>query len=209
MSGMEVAAHYTQTHGENAAPMIMLTAEATAEAMQQCKEAGMQAFLTKPIDPAMLFETIGALTSSKRLDASAKSASNGAEQAKSEMLDELVLTALDRHAYSPQFLVDVVDSFESDMLELIERLDAALANERWGDVAEIRHTILGTAQGSGAIAIAGLAGPLRTLSAASVPERHARVQELRACFDETRQAMRQFLAARAVVAPAVSARVAA
>ena len=34
----------------NAAPMIMLTAEATAEAMQQCKAAGMKAFLTKRAD---------------------------------------------------------------------------------------------------------------------------------------------------------------
>src|SRR6185369_17267484 len=129
MSGMEVAAHYTQTQGENAAPMIMLTAEATGEAMQQCREAGMQAFLTKPIDPAMLFETIGALTSSVRRDASAKLSSNQTAPAKSETLDESVLAALDKHAYSPQFLTDVVDSFECDMLELIERLDAALKRE--------------------------------------------------------------------------------
>jgi two-component system sensor histidine kinase RpfC len=209
MSGMEVAAHYAQTQGENAAPMIMLTAEATAEAMQQCREAGMQAFLTKPIDPAMLFETIGALTSSMRRDASAELASSWTRQAKPETLDESVLAALDKHAYSPQFLADVVDSFECDMLDLIERLDAALKRENWADVAEIRHTILGTAQGSGAVAIADLAGPLRALRGATLPERRARVQELRACFDQTRQAMRDFLAARPIVTPAVSGRVAA
>ena len=62
MSGMEVAERYIALREESRAPMIMLTAEATAEAMQQCKAAGMQAFLTKPIDPEMLFETISALT---------------------------------------------------------------------------------------------------------------------------------------------------
>jgi two-component system sensor histidine kinase RpfC len=62
MSGMEVAARYKDMRGGEAAPMIMLTAEATAEAMLECKAAGMQAFLTKPIDPEMLFDTISALT---------------------------------------------------------------------------------------------------------------------------------------------------
>ena len=203
MSGMEVAAHYIETRGEKAAPMIMLTAEATADAMQQCKAAGMKAFLTKPIDPAMLFETIGALTGSKGgHSANADVAANSASQVEPETLDESVLTELDKHAYSPQFVADIVDSFESDMLDLIERLDAAVRSEDWSEIAEIRHAILGTAQGSGAAAIAGLTGNLRTLNALEPPERHERIRELRACFATTCEAMRIFLAARSAQAPA-------
>ncbi len=194
MSGMEVATHYIQSQGEKAAPMIMLTAEATADAMQQCKAAGMKAFLTKPIDPAMLFETIGALTGSKVGHSGTGDAPDTAGHPETKTLDESVLTELDKHAYSPQFVADIVDSFESDMLDLIERLDIAVREEDWTEISEIRHAILGTAQGSGAAAIAGLAGNLKTLEALEPLERYKCIREIQACFAKTLEAMRMFLA---------------
>lgn len=197
MSGMEVAVRYLEMRGQEAAPMIMLTAEATADAMQECKAAGMKAFLTKPIDPKMLFETIGALTSARsRHTDDAKVAQPGVGQPKLAPLDESVLAELDKHAYSPQFVVDVVDSFESDMLDLIEHLVAAVESENWGEIAEIRHAIEGTARGSGAAAIAGFIGNLKALHAVEPTERQQRIGELRACLSTTLDAMRSFLARR-------------
>ena len=197
MSGMEVAAHYLEMRGETAAPMIMLTAEATAEAMEECKAAGMKAFLTKPIDPEMLFETINALTSIDPIHRD-KSTPGTAEsvQPVSVILDESILTGLDRRAYSAQFIVDVIDSFESDMQELIERLDSAINAEDWSEISDIRHTIEGTARSSGATAIAALLGNLKSMDRATSDERHKRVAELRACVATTMDAMKQFLANR-------------
>ena len=199
MSGMEVAARYLEMRGNNAAPMIMLTAEATAEAMQQCKAAGMKAFLTKPINPEMLFETIGALTGVGDWHTDkAGVAEPRASQPEAGALDESVLAQLDKLAYSPQFVADIVNSFESDMLDLIERLDAAVKSEDWREIAEIRHAMEGTARASGAAAIAGLIGNLKTLHAVEPRERHKRIGELRACFATTLDAMRAFLARRTV-----------
>lgn len=42
---------------------------------------------------------------------------------------ESVLREVDKHAYSPQFVAGIVESFESDMLDLIERLKAAVKSE--------------------------------------------------------------------------------
>ena len=181
------------------APMIMLTAEATAEAMQQCKAAGMKAFLTKPINPEMLFKTIAALTGtgiSRADDAGIEKFE--ANQPEEGVIDESVLIGLDKHAYSPQFVVDVVDSFESDMRDLIERLDAAVKSEDWHEIAEIRHAIKGTAQGSGAAVIATLIKKLQSLRAVAPVERDEQIAELRARFATTREAMRKFLARRAM-----------
>ena len=179
--------------------MIMLTAEATAEAMQQCKAAGMKAFLTKPINPEMLFKTIAALTGtgiSRADDAGIEKFE--ANQPEEGVIDESVLIGLDKHAYSPQFVVDVVDSFESDMRDLIERLDAAVKSEDWHEIAEIRHAIKGTAQGSGAAVIATLIKKLQSLRAVAPVERDEQIAELRARFATTREAMRKFLARRAM-----------
>lgn len=195
MSGMAVAARYLELRGENAAPMIMLTAEATAEAKQECKAAGMKAFLTKPIDPEMLFETIRALTGTETGHAPENlKPTRDSVYTQSALLDESVLTELEKHAHSSRFVVDVVESFEADMLDLIERLETAIQSELWSELADIRHTIEGTARGSGATAIVGLLDTLKSLDTATPHEQQKRIAELRACVAATLNAMRQFVA---------------
>ena len=194
MSGMEVANRYLQMRGEEAAPMIMLTAEATAEAMQQCKAAGMKAFLTKPIDPDMLFETISALTgASRETPAPAQPRTSSVQSTLVAALDESVLAHLESHALSPGFVSEVIESFELDMIELLERLDVAIEQEDWNEIAEVRHAMEGTARGAGAAAIANLVENFRTLQTMSKRQRGERLAELRACFAMTREAMHNYL----------------
>lgn len=206
MSGMEVAERYIALRGEPRAPMIMLTAEATAEAMQQCKAAGMQAFLTKPIDPEMLFETISALTGDAQVitDQQASMEATTPPSPTAPILDESILAELDKHAYSPQFVADIVESFESDMLELIERLEAITASADWSELADIRHTIEGTARGSGACGITALVEELKTLPDLTSEERIERIAELRRCFVATQEAMQHFVAIRSPTLPSRS-----
>lgn len=49
---------YEQTHHLRAIPIIALTANAYRESRDQCFEAGMTAFISKPIDGDTLYETI-------------------------------------------------------------------------------------------------------------------------------------------------------
>lgn len=198
MSGMEVAERYIALREESRAPMIMLTAEATAEAMQQCKAAGMQAFLTKPIDPEMLFETISALTGDVQAISDQRASMEPAAHPSpaASILDESILAELDKHAYSPQFVADIVESFECDMSDLIERLEAITANVDWSELADIRHTMEGTARGSGACGIAALVEGLKTLPELTEDMRCERIAELRRCFVATQEAMQHFVAIR-------------
>ncbi len=198
MSGMEVAERYIALREESRAPMIMLTAEATAEAMQQCKAAGMQAFLTKPIDPEMLFETISALTGDAQAISDQQASMEPAVRPSpaASILDESILAELDKHAYSPQFVADIVESFESDMLELIERLETITANADWSELTDLRHTIEGTARGSGACGITALVEELKTLPDLTSEERIERIAELRHCFVATVEAMQHFVVKR-------------
>jgi two-component system sensor histidine kinase RpfC len=195
MSGMEVAERYREKRGDGAAPMIMLTAEATAEAMQQCKDAGMQAFLTKPIDPEMLFETISALTGARASFPRGASAFPTETRAP-KILDESVLLELDKHAYSPQFLTDIVESFESDMQDLIDRLAVSIERNDWSELPDLRHTIEGTARGSGALKIAESVSQLKLLPELTSDDRRAQLAVLKQSFAETLGAMRRLVEGR-------------
>jgi HPt (histidine-containing phosphotransfer) domain-containing protein len=107
----------------------------------------------------------------------------------------------DLEGYSPQFIADIVESFESDMSDLIERLEAITANVDWSELADIRHTMEGTARGSGACGIAALVEGLKTLPELTTDMRCERIAELRRCFVATQEAMQHFVAIRSRTLP--------
>jgi two-component system sensor histidine kinase RpfC len=59
MSGYEATKLYRMTHlGETHLPIIALTADVTPETARLCREAGMDAILTKPIEPSHLLSVL-------------------------------------------------------------------------------------------------------------------------------------------------------
>src|SRR5262245_40624575 len=50
-------------------PIIAMTAHATIEERQKCLEAGMNAHVTKPIDPSSLFETLERFVTRRQVEA--------------------------------------------------------------------------------------------------------------------------------------------
>jgi len=170
--------------------------------------AGVKAFLTRPINRKMLFETIRALKGARdRHGEEAEGAQPGGSEPKAvlpseSVLDHTVLAELAQCSNSPQFVAQVVDAFESDMLGLIERLKMAVKSEDWPEIAEIRHAIERNARDSGAAAIVGLIESLRSLDAIEPMEREKRIGELCACFATTLDAMREFVRQRQMRPPA-------
>lgn len=65
LDGLEATAMIRSIEGESSqkrVPIIALTAHATTEDEQRCREAAMDGFLTKPVRPAQLLEAIGSLS---------------------------------------------------------------------------------------------------------------------------------------------------
>ena len=63
MGGIEAAKIYNfSTNGKEKVPIIILTANVTTEALRECQEANVSAYLTKPIDVNKLLETIHTLS---------------------------------------------------------------------------------------------------------------------------------------------------
>jgi two-component system, sensor histidine kinase and response regulator len=59
MDGYQATAKLRSDARFSALPIIAMTAHATFEERQRCLAAGMNDHISKPIDPAMLFETVG------------------------------------------------------------------------------------------------------------------------------------------------------
>jgi CheY-like chemotaxis protein len=58
MDGLETTARMRQLPGYEAVPILALTANAADEVRERCRQAGMQAFLSKPIEAAELWSAV-------------------------------------------------------------------------------------------------------------------------------------------------------
>ncbi len=58
MDGLEATRHIRRIPGRESIPIVAMTANAFAEDRAHCIEAGMDDFLSKPVEPERLFGTI-------------------------------------------------------------------------------------------------------------------------------------------------------
>ena len=58
MDGLEATLHLRGLPGHDQTPIIALTANAFEEHRQRCLDAGMNDFLTKPVNPSVLYEVL-------------------------------------------------------------------------------------------------------------------------------------------------------
>jgi CheY-like chemotaxis protein len=58
MDGLEATSRIRATRARGTLPIIAMTANAFAEDKQRCMDAGMNDFITKPVDPNILYQAI-------------------------------------------------------------------------------------------------------------------------------------------------------
>jgi PAS domain S-box-containing protein len=160
-------------------PIIAVTAHAVEDVRQQCLEAGMDSFVTKPVNYRALEATLDALRREPpRLPARTPSAPSGSPSesalfAPSQAKDNMGLTW-------PQFQGLLRTSFE----EANRRLDdirQAMAAGHWDKAALAAHTFKATAATVGAFAARNAAKALEDAL------RDGRRQETAALLDDTEQ----------------------
>jgi two-component system sensor histidine kinase RpfC len=155
--GVDVVKMFRFAHGDRAdMPFIVLTANATTDAIRECEEAGVDDFLTKPIEAKPLRDAIRAVTAqgslthtSKRLAPEPVSSSEENLESMLPLLDGdklLELQAL-RGLGSTQELVDI---FVSDTEELLSAMEDALRTASQERFRELSHALEGSAANIGA-----------------------------------------------------------
>ena len=132
-------------------PVIMLTADARAEAQATCEEAGADAFLTKPVNSRELMSVIARLA-----DQQASTSVAALPRAKQQgELDKSVLDNLSQIG-GATFVQDLLTSFEKDSARALRNIERALATQDYGRWHDQLHMLRGGASDVGAIQLAQL-----------------------------------------------------
>lgn len=160
--------------GRRHVPILGLTADATPEAAERCREAGMDGCLVKPIEPAQLAAAVAAHAPQRATPALAVppavtpiGAHPRFRAAAPPALDPAVMADLVALG-GRRFVEDLVRDFVADATEVVDALQAALAQ---GDVARFRaaaHALRSSAANLGARGVFALASAAEALPAAEV-----------------------------------------
>ncbi len=149
-SGLDVIRQlrYMQAGGPST-PVIVLSADATAQAARNAEDAGAPAFLTKPVVVARLLETIADLISPSRLPRIRPLTDVARPTINSAVLEELAGMKL-----GEAFLRDFVEQCVKDGNTCLADLRAQSARREWADARESAHGFKGIAENLGAQLVA-------------------------------------------------------
>ena len=157
VSGLEVVKIYRFTHPKDSTVrFLVLTANATTEAMNECREAGVDSYLTKPINPAKLLDQIDRIAPratgrhvglASAYPATAATASN---EPISHVLNDATLASLEIMGKRSTFLPELIHGYLRDTEQLLADMETALREKRYADFKDIAHAMKGSAGSVGA-----------------------------------------------------------
>ncbi len=195
MNGIEATKHLrVMEAGCTPTPVIGLTADGSEEMRQICAEAGMDACLTKPVNPPELLRALDRAanvsehtisdTDPRPVDRPAPANDETPLPAGIDV-DEAAVEDLVKLG-GEAFARDVVSSFIGEAHATIDRIETALDRGDWGDFHDQAHALKSTSSNVGAIGLAGLCERSRLLpDRATTAERRAFVSTLRAALNRT------------------------
>ena len=160
-------------------PIVMLTAAASTDLQRISIDAGVDLFLSKPVDPpALLRGVTQAFSSAGEVRA--------APRARRDYIDREMLSEMARHAADPEFMANFTGRFTSEAKHLIDEIEGALARHDFARSRELAHSLKGAAVMSGAVRLGDSAARLEALSSADLGDAGAGVlRDLRATLDAT------------------------
>jgi two-component system sensor histidine kinase RpfC len=154
LDGVELLQQYRMLRPNSTVPMIMLTADATFGAKRDSADAGASAFLTKPAKSEVLLSTLERLIHDNEvrvLTPMLRPAAPERSDNRAPVLDLTVLAELDRLCRDPKKLTDVVTTFESEAVSLLDGIATAVGARDHSAYAEWVHALKGNAANVGAV----------------------------------------------------------
>ncbi len=194
MSGLDVLKAYRfMSLPERRAKLVMLSADTTPGLMQECIDAGANAYLTKPLDREKMLRTLRTLLEGQPTDSRAEAATSEA----GEVLDTYLLNSLDEISPTAAFMQNLIASFLSDVNELLAQMKAAVGNQDFDTFSGSNHALMGSAGNLGAVELFRECSKLKSLSSEQFMDRDTRVLlPIQESLIRTRNALLSYLGER-------------
>jgi two-component system sensor histidine kinase/response regulator len=154
-------------------PLIAMTAHATTEERQRCLDDGMNDHVAKPIDPALLYETLARYTPGRTSSMTAARPSPKEERPASDGLPAIegldAADGLARVAGNLRLYLKLLRQFADEQSRAPEEIARALAAGDRKLAERLAHTVKGVAGNLGAREIQPLAASLEKAVASGAP----------------------------------------
>ncbi|HYG56269.1 MAG TPA: ATP-binding protein, partial [Burkholderiales bacterium] len=165
MSGIEaLKAIRVMMRGADRVPVAMLSADVTPEAKREAQDAGVDAFLAKPIEASRLLREVQALvgeTPAARVEAHVSK--EPAKEAPAPINAE-TLGHLEDLGSAPGFVEKLIGIYVSDSATLLAKIEQALAGRNYGEFRSHLHALKGSSASMGADRVTRLCSELSSLS---------------------------------------------
>jgi two-component system sensor histidine kinase/response regulator len=212
MDGHQATAKIRADTRFNDLPIFAMTAHATMEERDFCLANGMSGHIAKPIDPALLFDTLGKLarrsTGPARAETSTPSGAGSAATAELPAVDGLdSADGLRRVAGNKKLYIKLLREFTSDQADAVTNIRAALAKNDTERAIRLAHTLKGVAGSLGARPVQTAAAAVEQLlrDQAAADATNSALEQLAAVVDPFLTSLRAVLTSTILAAPATPA----
>jgi two-component system sensor histidine kinase RpfC len=191
LAGIDVVRHWRMTETGHL-PIIILTADAREESARVCKEAGADAFLTKPVKSRDLIDTVARLATAAAVATPPKAPPASPDTI--PVLDEIALDDLVKLG-GLDFMQELAQEFERDSRHAFETIGQALRDRDYPLWKDHFHMLKGGASDVGAQALALLCAEAERVQPYEVGSPHSRemLEKVRVACSEAIAALRAYL----------------
>ena len=198
MGGIEASKIYRFSYPDKKnIPIMILTANATIEARNTCKEANIDAFLTKPVEAQKLLDTISELTNIEK-PSSGQKTENVIDINNPDILPILDRSTMDKilsmTKNKKNFMEELIRNYINDSSNTIEQLIKAVENNDKESISNLGHTIDGSSRSIGAKRLSRISGIIVELNRSNNHKAiKTYITELKSTFNETDKALNFYL----------------
>jgi two-component system sensor histidine kinase RpfC len=152
--------------GNHRMPIIALSADATAETRRACEEAGVDTYLTKPVEARRLLDCVDALATDRNAPPPEPSATTSEDETVTQIsvhpryrpesfaaLDWSMIRRLGNFTSDEGFILEILQDFTADAESLLKEINAAVAARDPIAFRDKIHALRGTSGNVGAEAI--------------------------------------------------------
>jgi CheY-like chemotaxis protein len=184
MDGFEATAAIRQreAYAGKRIPIFAMTANAMPSDRKRCLEAGMDGYLSKPMQAEALYATLLPYEMGRRAADAGALLTSAVDLLGSEVQERLHRL---RHEHGPELVVELIDLFRVNTPQVVEQLREALVQQNVQSFQQAAHALKGSCRNLGLEGIAALCIALEQLGdAGALDDATALVDELETEFKQ-------------------------